>query len=99
EAAEPPLGGAGEGALLVAEELALEQRVGQRGAVDGDERLAPARGEVVDGLGDELLAGAALALDEHGARDRGHLLDLDQHFLDRRALTDYAGALLQLAPP
>ena len=43
EPAQPPLGGAGEGALLVAEQLALEQGVGQRGAVDGDERLAAAR--------------------------------------------------------
>ena len=32
--------GAGEGALLVAEQLALEQRLGQRAAVDGDERRA-----------------------------------------------------------
>ena len=32
--------GAGEGALLVAEELAFEQGLGERGAVDGDERLA-----------------------------------------------------------
>ena len=31
-------GGAGEGALLVAEELALEQALGDRGAVDRDER-------------------------------------------------------------
>ena len=38
-----PLGGAGEGALLVAEELALEQRLGQRRAVHLDER-APRRG-------------------------------------------------------
>ena len=47
-------------------------------------------------LGDQLLAGAALALDQHGARDRRHLLDLDQHLLDRRALADDAGALLEL---
>ena len=38
EAALPPLGGAGERALLVAEDLALEQRLGNRRAVDGDER-------------------------------------------------------------
>ena len=31
EPAQPPLGGAGEGALLVAEQLALEQGLGQRG--------------------------------------------------------------------
>ena len=35
--------GAGEGALLVAEELALEQVGGDRGAVHRDERLVGAR--------------------------------------------------------
>ena len=42
-AIEPPLlapDGAGEGAALVAEELRLEQRLGERGAVDLDEGLA-----------------------------------------------------------
>ena len=43
EASEPPLGRAGERALLVAEQLALEQRLGQRADVHGDERLV-ARG-------------------------------------------------------
>ena len=38
EAALPAIGGAGEGALLVAEDLALEQRLGNRRAVDRDER-------------------------------------------------------------
>ena len=80
---EPALRGAGEGALLVAEQLALEQRLGQGGAVDRDERLAPPGREVVDRLGDQLLAGARFALDQHRARDRRHLLDLDQQFLDR----------------
>ena len=56
---------------------------------------APGR-EVVDALGHQLLAGAALALDQHRARDRRHLLDLDQHLLDRGALADDPGALLQL---
>src|SRR5581483_9632086 len=52
-----------EGALLVAEKLALEQRLGQRGAVDGDERHVPPGTAQVHGLGDQLLAGAALAMD------------------------------------
>ena len=38
EAAGAAIGGAGERALLVAEDLALEQRLGNRRAVDGDER-------------------------------------------------------------
>ena len=41
----------------MAEELALEQLPRERGAVDGDERPRGARREVVDRLGDELLAG------------------------------------------
>ena len=40
EEARPVAVGAGEGALHVAEELALEQRVGEGGAVHGDEGLA-----------------------------------------------------------
>ena len=39
EAAQPPLGGAGEGAALVAEQLALDERLGDGRAVEGDERL------------------------------------------------------------
>ena len=52
---------AGEGAAPVAEELALEQRVGQRGAVLRDEALVLARARVVDGARDQVLAGAGLA--------------------------------------
>ena len=53
--------GPGEGALLVAEELALEEALGEGGAVDLDEGpVAPGR-EVVDRVGDELLADARLA--------------------------------------
>ena len=55
---------AGEGAALVAEELALEQVSGIGRAVDGHERPVAAAGWLVDGRGDELLAGAALARDE-----------------------------------
>jgi hypothetical protein len=50
----------------------------------------------VEALGDQLLAGAAFALHQHGAGDRRHLLDLDQHLLDRVALAHDAGALLQV---
>ena len=83
EAAQPPLRGAGEGALLVAEQLALQQRLGQAAQLTAMNGLPAPRREVVDGLGDQLLAGARLALDQHRARHRRHLLDLDQHFLDR----------------
>ena len=73
EAPFAPPDRAGERAALVAEELALEQRLGERGAVQLDERLLGARAVLVDGRGDELLAGAALAGDEHRRARRRHL--------------------------
>src|SRR5262249_58658099 len=53
------LAGAGEGALLAAEELALEEGLGQRGAVNLDEGPARARAGVVDGPRPGRRAGAA----------------------------------------
>src|SRR5262249_5561119 len=61
---------AGERTALVSEELALEQLARQRCAVDGDERSAPPRPVLVEIAGEELLAGAALALDENGRAAR-----------------------------
>src|SRR5262249_57572151 len=58
--------GAGEGALLVAEELALQQALRDGGAVEGQERRLGPGAVLVDGAGDQLLAGAALAGDQHG---------------------------------
>ena len=58
--------GAGEGAAGVAEQLALEQVGGDRGAVDRDERPARAPAVLVDGARHQLLAGAGLAGDQHG---------------------------------
>src|SRR5207244_6106673 len=66
---------AGEGASFESEQLCLDQFARDGGAVDLDEwPVAPRRGVVQRG-GDELLAGAALALDEHGRRSVGHLRD------------------------
>ncbi len=62
--------GAGEGALLVAEELGLEERLGEGRAVHLDEGLVGARRLLVKRLGDELLAGAGLAQDEDGGAGR-----------------------------
>ena len=56
--------GAGEGAAPMAKEVALEQVPRDGGAVERDERLAAAVGEVVDGAGENFLPGAALAGDE-----------------------------------
>ncbi len=58
--------GAGEGAADVAEELGFGQLAADGAAVDRHERALPARAGQVDQAGDELLAGAALAGDQHG---------------------------------
>ena len=44
-------GGAGEGALFVAEQFALQQGFGNGGAVDGDEGLFGARAVAMQGIG------------------------------------------------
>ena len=72
--------GAGERALLVAEELALHELLRDRRRVDDDERadlgLARRRGRVkVDGPRDELLPGPRLALDGDGEVPAERLLD------------------------
>ena len=70
---------AGEGAAHVAEQLGLEQPLGQRAAVDRHERAARARAVAVDGARDQLLAGAGLSGHEHRrvrrARERDLLVD------------------------
>ena len=92
---------AGEGAALVPEELALEQRVGERRAVLGDEALILARARVVDRAGHQVLAGAGLAGDQHGGVRLGHLLHHLEHLVHRRARADdlvEGVATLDLAP-
>ena len=79
EEARVRLHGAGEGAADVAEELALEQGIGDGAAVDGHEPAVAAGARHVDGAGDQLLAGAALAGDQHVARSRRAAGDLLPH--------------------
>ena len=69
EAADMAVEGAGEGALLVAEQDRFDEVFGDRSAIDRDHRLAAARAGGVDRLGDDFLARAALALDQD--RDPG----------------------------
>ena len=66
---------AGERALLVAEELAADELLGDRAGVHGDERAVAAAASVVDRARDELLAGAALADDQDRRHRRGDALD------------------------
>src|SRR5690606_17305565 len=69
--------GVGEGAALVAEQLALDELLGERRAVDRDERARAARAARVDGARDDVLAGAALA--EEQDRGRVDLLEALEH--------------------
>jgi hypothetical protein len=64
--AELALRGPGEGAALVAEQLALDQLGAERGAVERDEGAVPA--EAMQLRGDALLARPALADQQHGRR-------------------------------
>ena len=64
---------AGEGALLVAEQLALDQGRRDRAAVHHHKRPLAARAELVERVGQQLLARAALAGDEHGGVGARHL--------------------------
>ena len=70
--AAPPR--AGIGALLIAEELALQQAPGQGTAVHRDKGAVAPGALVVDGLGEHLLAGAAVALDDDPGLKGGGLL-------------------------
>jgi hypothetical protein len=81
-------GGAGEGAFHVAEQLALQQRLGDRRAVDRHERRLRAAAAAVDRARDQVLAGAALAGDQHVRRQRRHAIDGRQHRLQRAAAAD-----------
>src|SRR3546814_14727929 len=57
--------------LLAAVPVALGKRFGHRGAVHDAIGPVPARRQTVESLGDQFLAGAALAADRPGATDRG----------------------------
>ena len=82
--------GVGEGPFDVAEQLALQNVLAQGGTVQGHEGLVLPRAVLVDGLGDELLAGAGLALDEQrgvGGGDAFQPLDDVAHLA---AVADHA---------
>ena len=88
EAAAAALHRAREAALLVAEQLGLEDAGRERRAVDAHERLLLARRVDVDRVRDELLAGAGLAAQEHRRRHRRDLADLVEHLAQGRRVTD-----------
>jgi hypothetical protein len=78
--------GTGEGALAIAEELALHQVLGDRPAVHRHERLVAAGALLMDEPGGEFLAAAGFAGDVDGGLAPRELLDHVAHVLhDRRA--------------
>jgi hypothetical protein len=91
----------GERPLAMPEELTLQQRFRQRGAVDGDERpLRPLAG-AMDAARHQLFAGAGLAFDQHRDSGRGGAVHQTQHLAHRRTGSDdvaKAVAAGQVAP-
>ncbi len=85
--------GVGEGSLLVAEQFAFQQRFGDRGAVDRDERLVAAAAEIVDRLADDFLAGAVFAKNQDRQLGVGHAANRRAQGFDRRAVADQLHAL------
>ena len=87
------LGRSGEGAADVAEDLALHQVARDRAAVDRDERPAGRSGMLMDGLGADFLAGAALAGDEDRRARGRHAPDLLVDGAHCRRSADEAGEI------
>ncbi len=83
--------GAGKGAALVAEKLAFDQALGKGAAVDADERTRRSPRMTMEGRGDELLTGAALADDHDGLFGGRRAADRLEDGAHRRALTDQFG--------
>ena len=69
----------------MAEEFALDQVFGNRGAVHFDEHLVLAQALRVDGMGHQFLPRARLAVDQHAAVGRRHELNLLAQRLHRNA--------------
>src|SRR5262249_53539399 len=88
EAAELALMRAGEGALLMAEQLRLDERIGNGSRIDRHVWLVPPRPSIMDGTCDELLARAALARDQHRGRRSRHLRDQARELLHLRVVAD-----------
>src|SRR5205085_2413855 len=78
----------GEGALLVAEQLALQQRLGDGGAVQADEWPVPPRAGVVNGPGHQLLADSRFAAHQDRGVSAGHQADLPLDLLDGLAVAN-----------
>ena len=81
---------AGERALLVSEELALDQVLGDGAAIEDHEGPLAARRLVVERPGDELLSRARLAGDHDGDVHRRDLLEEPENLSHPRRATDHS---------
>jgi hypothetical protein len=77
-----------EGPFDVAEQLTLEQRLGQSRALDRNERFALSLTQPVDRFRDKLLAGTALTEQQHVRVTTGNALDESEHLLECQRPTD-----------
>ena len=82
---------AGERAFDRAEQFAFDQFAGQGGAIDFDDFVFAARTERVDEVGDDFLARAAFAGDEHGDVAGGDAFDGAHDFLHGGAAENRRG--------
>ena len=92
ETAFPPLHRAGEGAFLVTKKFALQQRLRYGRAVHFHEGLLGSCAMLHDGVGDDLLAGTAFSLDQHGGVGLRDLLHHFENVLHQAALAPYDSA-------
>ena len=79
-------------------QFVLDERFGDRGAVDRDERFVAARGQVMDSTGEQFFAGSGFTQQQHigfGLRDA---LRFSHRAFDRFAFTDDARKTVVLGP-
>ena len=88
---------AGERPFFVAEQLRFDEALRQRRAAHLDERPLRPQRVVVDGLRDQLFAGARLAADEHGRVGSRDLRDLLVHEPHRAARAEDVREIVALA--
>ena len=83
--------GAGEGPFLVTEELAVDQGLHDGAAIDDDERVSRAPTVLMQGAGDDFLAGAGLPVNHHGIVGGDDGFDLIREPLNGGALSHDRG--------
>src|SRR5260370_34209510 len=80
--------GSGERSPLVTEQFALEKSRGNRGAIHSYEWPVATGTPVVDGVGDEFLAGPCLTQSENRGISWSHDFDIPDCSLERSATAD-----------